>query len=126
MTESGRFKWVFEEATGAVEASGMLLVRITIAKVARRELLMSILRGVPVKQGEPGWNCVAWVREALDEIRAHAELLGTSRIEWQDVRDTAMWYVEKKKSEHRFDGQGDFDIKRIATYDSIDRQETVP
>ena len=90
MTDSGRFQWVFEEQTGAVEASGMLLVRITIAKVVRREQLMGILRDVLVKQGEPGWNCVGWVREALDELRSHAEVLGTSRIGWQDVRDTAM------------------------------------
>lgn len=45
-----------------------------------------------------------------------------SRTEWQDVRDTAMWYVEKKKSEHRFDGQVAFDMKKAATYDAIERK----
>lgn len=126
MTESGRWEWYFEERTGGVEANGMLLVRVMIAKIAKREQLVNILRSVPVKQDEAGWNCVAWVKEALEKVCADREVLGTNRTDWADLRKTAMWYIEKKKSEHRFDGQGDFDMRVVATYDSIDRKDSVP
>lgn len=125
MTESGRWEWYFEERTGGVEANGMLLVRVMIAKIAKREQLVNILRSVPVKQDEAGWNCVAWVKEALKKVCADREVLGTNRTDWEDLRKTAMWYIEKKKSEHRFDGQGDFDMRVVATYDLIDRKEAV-
>jgi hypothetical protein len=126
MTESGRSEWFFEECKSGADANGMLLVRIMIAKVAQKEQLVNILRSVPIQQEKPGWNCVAWVREALDELRPRTGVLGVSGTEWQDVRDTAMWYVEKKKSEHRFDRQVAFDMKKAATYDAIERKETVP
>lgn len=126
MTQSGRSEWYFEERTGSIEANGMLLVRIMIAKIAKRERLVDILRGVPVRQDEPGWNCVGWVKEALENLCANGEVLGTSRVVWQNIRDAAMWYVEKKKREHRFDGQGNFNRKMVATYDTIEQKEIVP
>lgn len=126
LTEDGKWQWAFQELIGGIDASGMLLVRIAIAKLQKREQAMSVLRNVPVKQGLTGWNCVAWVKEALEELQRHPEVFGTKQLGWQDIRDTAMWYIEKKKSEHRFDGQGNFDIKRVATYNLIEYKETVP
>jgi hypothetical protein len=104
----------------------MLLVRIMIGKVEKKDRLVTIMRNVPIKQGEPGWNCVIWVKEAIEALRADGKALGTSRTVWQYVRDTAMWYIEKKKNEHRFDGLANFDIKQSATYDLLEGKETIP
>lgn len=37
-----------------------------------------------------------------------------------------MWYVAKKASEHRFDGQGQFDVDKVSTWDAIKAKEQVP
>ncbi|KIM95991.1 hypothetical protein OIDMADRAFT_44786 [Oidiodendron maius Zn] len=125
MTKSSKTKWYFEERRGGVDGNGMLLIRLIVAKVPQPSELIHILRQVPVKQGLPGWNCVAWVKEALEKIEAHGKVLGTHRAEWLDVMDTALWYVEKKKPEHRFDGQGDYDINNVPTYDLMESKETM-
>ena len=125
ITKSGKTEWYFEERRGGVDGNGMLLIRLIVAKVARPSELVHILRQVPVKQGVPGWNCVAWVNEALEKLEAHGKVLGTHRTEWLDVTDTALWYVEKKKCEHRFDGKGDYDTSNVPTYDLMESKETV-
>ena len=104
----------------------MLLVRIMIGKVKKMDRLESALRKVPIRQGQMGWNCVGWVKEALEALNADGKALGTSVTEWQAVRDGAMQYVQRKKAEHRFDGRGNFNMRYAATYDMLDGKETVP
>ncbi|KAI1824292.1 hypothetical protein F4861DRAFT_539175 [Xylaria intraflava] len=94
--------------------------------------LVSVLEGVPVREPEPGWNCVEWVKEALMRLEKDEEkdekALGTSVLGWQAVRDAAMWYVEEKAAEHRFDGKaeaGQFDTRKVATYDLVEETETI-
>jgi hypothetical protein len=126
MTKDGKKEWLFQERHVAAEINGMLLMRLTVAKVADRHELVHILRQVPVKQGDSEWNCVYWVKEALEKLAAHGKVLGTNRVIWEDITDTALWYVDKKTKEHRFDGHGDFDMTKVATYDIMECKETVP
>jgi hypothetical protein len=38
-----------------------------------------------------------------------------------------LWLIAKKKrDEHRFDGKGNYDMTKAATYDLIDQKETIP
>ena len=104
----------------------MLLVRIMIGKIVDKECLLSILRNTPIRQGQPGWNCVAWVKEALETLKADNKALGTSVLDWNKVRDVSMGYCQRKKDEHRFDGQGNFDMKKPATYDLLTQKQTIP
>jgi hypothetical protein len=97
-----------------------------IGKVEKMDRLVNTLRSIPIRQGEQGWNCVSWVREALEAIQADGKALGTAIIEWSKVRDAAMAYCQKKRDEHRFDGRGDYDMTKAATYDLIDQKETIP
>jgi hypothetical protein len=39
-----------------------------------------------------GWNCVGWVKDALELLKADPRALVTSVIEWEIVRDAAMAY----------------------------------
>jgi hypothetical protein len=126
ITGAGQTEWFFEERDVPLEATNMLLVRIMIGKVEKTDRLVNTLRKVPIKQGESGWNCVIWVKEALEALRADRKALGTSSTDWQYVRDTAMWYIGKKKNEHRFDGLANFDVKQPATYDLLEGKETIP
>ncbi|KAF4635878.1 hypothetical protein G7Y89_g2198 [Cudoniella acicularis] len=126
MIAAGQSEWFFDERETTLEATSMLLVRITVAKVKKMDQLVNTLRSVPIKQGEPGWNCVIWVKEALQALQTDGKALGTSDIEWQKVRDAAMRYVQEKKDEHRFDGKGDFNMKWAATYSLLEGKETTP
>ena len=119
-------EWIFEERPVSLQATNMLLVRITIGKVEKMDRLVNILRSIPIRQGEQGWNCVSWVREALEAVQADGKALGTSIIDWGKVRDAAMTYCQKKRDEHRFDGEGNYDMSKAATYDLIERKETIP
>lgn len=42
------------------------------------------------------------------------------------MRDDAMGYCQRKKDQHRFDGKGNFDTSKAATYDLIEGKETIP
>lgn len=122
----GGSQWYFEERGCPLAPTNMLLVRIMVAKVVDNSQLMSILRSTPVRQGEQGWNCVWWIKEALEKLVRDGKALGTSVTEWGRVRDGAMTYCQRKKDQHRFDGKGDFDMSKVPTYDLIKQKETGP
>ena len=121
----GQMEWVFEEREVSVMSTSALLARIMIGKVEKIDRLVQILRNTPIRQGDAGWNCVLWVKEAIQTLHDDGKALGTSQTDWQVVRDSAMWYVEKKKAEHRFDGLGNFDMSRAPTYDLLEGKETI-
>jgi len=119
-------EWFFEEIKTTLLATSMLLVRVLIAKVENKDRLISILRNTPIRQGVVGWNCVGWVKEALESLAADGKALGTSVTEWTVVRNAAMEYCDRKKKEHRFDGRGSYDMNKAPTYDLIEKKETMP
>ncbi|KAK1140991.1 hypothetical protein N8T08_009737 [Aspergillus melleus] len=121
----GTGEWYFEESTRSVGPTNMLLVRILVAKIIEKDRLMSLLRETPVEQSTPGWNCVAWVKEALGKANADGKVLGRGVLDWGVVRDAAMRYCQTKRDEHRFDGKGSFDMESVPTFDLIEGKETV-
>ena len=113
-------EWVFDQ-TDVV--TSRLLVRITIAKIEDRDRLHSVLSSVPIRQGTPGWNCVAWVKEALEMLELDAEALGTRAIGWEKVRDAAMSYCDQKVKARRFDGERTL---WPPTFDLMTNNEVIP
>ncbi|KZZ93300.1 hypothetical protein AAL_05685 [Moelleriella libera RCEF 2490] len=105
------------------DRTSMLLVRIMVAKVSDTRRLESILRKVPLHADRTEWNSVAWVREALHLAGNEPGTLHPRVKDWEAIRDMAMWYVEQKKAEHRFDGLGHFDASKPATWDMIQGKE---
>jgi len=67
-----------------------------------------------------------WIKEALEGLKVDGKALGTSVTEWNQVRDGAMTYCQRKKDQHRFDGQGNFNMNKTPTYDLMDDRETIP
>ncbi|RWA06985.1 hypothetical protein EKO27_g8122 [Xylaria grammica] len=117
--------WAYEERNIGRGPTQMLLVRVVIGKVLDIGRLRCILGRVPVRSEVPGWNCVAWVREAIEEILRDGKVLGAVSTSWEVVRDTAMWYVEQKKRAHRFDGQRQYMAKSQPTWDMLEGKETM-
>lgn len=69
-----------------------------------------------------------WVREALSALAGDGKAFGTSRIDWQTVRVTAMRYVRQKAAEHRFDGRarpGQFNPRVVPTFDLLAGREVI-
>lgn len=118
--------WLFEERETTLSATSMLLVRVMIAKVENKDRFISIIRNTPVRQDVAGWNCVGWVQEALQSLEADEKALGTGVTEWTKVRNAVMEYCQRKKDEHRFDGQGNYDMTKAPTYDLVERKEKIP
>jgi len=117
--------WVFDEQTINLQPTNALLVRVMIGKIERKDRAVDIIRKTPIKPKEPGWNCVIWIKEALAALQADGKALGTSNVDWNAVRDAAMWYIEKKKAEHRFDGKGNYDSSKTPAWDLLEGRETI-
>ncbi|GAB0138333.1 hypothetical protein EsDP_00006569 [Epichloe bromicola] len=120
--ETARSEWQY---SAECDRASMLLARVVVAKVSDLQRLERILRQVPLRSGKEGWNCVAWVREAIHLASLDPYALGSRVDDWDVIRDKAMWYVDHKKSSHRFDGLGQFDISRPATWDMLKDEELI-
>ena len=101
----------------------MLLVRIVVAKIKDRRRLQSILKDTPLRPEVEGWNCVWWVQEALENACRDPSAIGSCIQDWECVRDTAMWYVTKKRAENRFDGSVPYDSNEAPTWDMLEGKE---
>ncbi|KAH7012751.1 uncharacterized protein B0I36DRAFT_206273, partial [Microdochium trichocladiopsis] len=118
-----KWEWHYEEVTTSMTATSMLLVRIVVGKVKSTSRLRSIFQQIPVRPEVEGWNCVGWVREALHTTTQDSRALSKAAGTWDLVRDTAMWYVESKKTANRFDGTYDYDPTQVATWDMLSEKE---
>ncbi|KAB8346211.1 hypothetical protein FH972_023256 [Carpinus fangiana] len=123
--------WVFETKQVPLEPFEMILVRVTVAKVADRKKLDRILKAVPVVLDSDDWNCVGWVEDALAELRketSRGALTSGAVLGWEKVKLEAKVFVQKKKDEHRFDGkaeQGKFDSMKVPTWSALEGRELV-
>jgi hypothetical protein len=81
MKQDGNSEWEFEEAPTTILPARMIMVRILIAKIESRDRLAQVLRKVPIRQGQQGWNCVLWIKEALAELQMSTNIIGTSMVE---------------------------------------------
>jgi hypothetical protein len=96
-----------------------------IGSVEDKTRLVSVLRNTPIQQGQPGWNCVIWVKEVLAGLKDDGKAMGTSVLEWESVREETMKYSQRKRDQPRFDGQGSSDSSKAPTYDLVEEKETI-
>ena len=102
---AGSNVWEYNEEETGTAHTLRLLTRTQIGKVNDMAVLKYILKNVPIRAGAvEGWNCVAWVREALELVAIDDTAMGTAVLDWETVRDAAMKYTQEKLDNHRFDG----------------------
>ena len=116
-------QWIFEERKSSLLATNMLLVRIVVGKVKDTDRLRSVLKEVPVVRGDPSWNCVEWVRTALEALEADKGAMGTSQFDWGVIRETAMKYCREKRDAGRFQSGTAYDTSRPPTFDLLEGKE---
>lgn len=123
----GQSVWAFEERDIGMAPTAMILVRIHVAKVTNR--LVFILQKVPIRGGQPGWNWVEWVKEALQMLQSDNKAIGTALIDRPTVRDASLRYVREKEAAHRFDARaapGQYDIAKVPTWTLLEGFESIP
>jgi hypothetical protein len=101
--------WRYEKKPINTGNTLFLLARLYIGKVASMPRFEEILDSVPVRgnSSQPGyvegWNCIAWVEEALQMLEKDGEAMSKgSVLDWEKVRQLAMWYITKKVEEGRW------------------------
>ncbi|KAJ9609302.1 hypothetical protein H2204_015561 [Knufia peltigerae] len=115
--------WEFEKRSVSLRPTSMLLVRVLIGKVDDSARLDAILRQTPVRDGLDGWNCVAWLKEALELVSKDKKAVGTSVLVWNTVRKTALDYCNQKKADGRF-SSARYNPEKVPTYDLLEHKET--
>ena len=116
--------WAYEEAPTSLAPENMLLVRVAVAKVASTNALRKVVEGIPVG-GDESFNCVSWVRSALEALFADGAAVGRV-TEWEKLREAAMWYAGEKRKARRFDGIGEGDVSKVPTWDLMESKELIP
>ena len=122
---TGRNRWDYQGLEIPMQPTGQLLVRITIAKVEKPNRLEQLLSQVVLVQDDPNWRCRHWVRDGLLALKTDGKSLGTAQLDWDYLESMVNWFVELKKSQHRFDGQGDWNMMKVPTYDVLEGRETM-
>lgn len=109
------------------DRAAMLLVRVAVGKIHDHARLEQIFREVPLRTEDPDWNCVLWMDDAFKRILQDDHAMVSNVPDWDTVRRTAMWYVCRKKTAHRFDGKDAgtvYDPLKPATWDMLSNTET--
>lgn len=121
--------WRFEERQLPGGPAAMLLVRVMVGKVNHISVAEELLRRVPVRSRDvDGWNCVAWVKEAIERLRESEGAMASCVQDWEDMKQDALAFVRAKKAAHRFDGkaeEGIFDKDKVPTYDALLKRELI-
>jgi len=59
-----------EEQTAVKDMSALMgIVQVGTAEETRYEEFVNIMRNVPVRLGDKGWNCQNWIVEGMDRLR---------------------------------------------------------
>lgn len=84
--------WLYEEIHVDANGTPKLLAQKFIGDIVDMDRLFEILRDVPLEQDTPGWNCVSWIRTALDAMAEDTEVLsnGSEVLSWTELRDLAL------------------------------------
>ncbi|GAB7340152.1 hypothetical protein MBLNU457_6632t2 [Dothideomycetes sp. NU457] len=115
--------WLIEVRPTTLMPTNMLLARVLVGKIADKDRVGEILSGVPATSNDPEWNCVIWVKEALEALQQVSKAMGRSILDWQIVRDAVMDYLQKKKDQGRWREEGGYNTKVVPTYDLLEKQE---
>lgn len=94
-----------------------LLARVLVAKVEDERRLVSILRSVPIIQGDRNWRCRHWVIDAISALEVDGKAVGTSVLQWEKIQRAGVEFVAKKIAAGRYQGRVDgprplFDLLR--------------
>ena len=114
--------WYFEQKELGDFVSGLLLVRVLVAKIEKPDLLDDCVRRVPIVQDDKNWTCRIWVRDALASLDTEG-VLGTKVTDWMKIEEQTKHYAEEKHAVDRW-RDPKWDARKTATWDMLKEKET--
>lgn len=108
-----------------VRSTVNLLARILVAKIEDEQRLITLLRQLPVVQGDPNWRCRTWLANALVEIARDGKCVGTAELDWPTIERTARQYVADKTARGRYGSGMDISAPK-PTWNMVENKEIVP
>jgi hypothetical protein len=95
--------WYYEEAHVAAKGTSKLLATIPVGEVVDMDKMLEILRDIPIQQGDVEWNCVSWMKMAVDELSHDGTALEIHDLgkDWQSLRDSAIWAADQKANQYQ-------------------------
>lgn len=104
--------------------TGGLLIRVIVGKIKDHDRLQSIFDHIPLRNLEdPTWNCVGWVKEALQTATSDSRAVGTCVKDWNLIRETAMRYIARKEAIGRFSLPEVYNPEKAPTWDMLQNIE---
>jgi hypothetical protein len=93
----------YEEQDVGLSLAQMIHVKIAIAKVISIAQLRKILRDLPLRDDDPTWTCISWVKSAFQRLIADRKALKSyvSGNDWPDIEARARRYVQQKREQRR-------------------------
>ena len=78
-------------------------VRIAFAKVVSVAQLQKTLRNLPLKDSDPTWTCLSWVKLAFQKLVENRTALKgyVFRDDWSAIEARARRYVQEKREQRR-------------------------
>lgn len=96
-----------------------------IAKITDEPRLLSVLRDVPLVQGDPQWRCRSWARAVVEAIEENGGCVTSSALGWDMVEKVAREFIGGKADAGRYR-----DRERAAldkpTFDLLRNKEIIP
>ena len=93
-------RWFYEEIHVDARGTPKLLAKTLLGDIHGMERLFEALRDVPLVQQTAGWNCISWIRGALDAIEEDGEVLsGDSYIrDWVELKMLVLDAADAEKA----------------------------
>jgi hypothetical protein len=95
--------WYFEEVHVLAKGTSKLLTSIPIGEIVDMDNLLEILRDIPIRQEDVEWNCVTWIRQALDDLSHDSSAIKLEAIgrDWPKLRDSVMEAAAQKAAQYQ-------------------------
>ncbi|KAM0433314.1 hypothetical protein ACHAPT_004190 [Fusarium lateritium] len=113
--------WKYDKTNITMMPTSMILVRVLVGKIKSLSRLDAIIEKTSIRPKQASWNCVIWVKEALQAATQDGEALEGAGTDWATARDIAMRYAGEKIEAGRFTNF--FDFVKVPTWDGIENEQ---
>ncbi|KAE9376198.1 hypothetical protein N431DRAFT_437522 [Stipitochalara longipes BDJ] len=93
--EENQTHWIYEEIRVPAHGTSKLLSQTYLGDVVEEERLVEILRDARVGQ-EKGWNCVDWVRGAVDGVWEEEVLEDGRGVGWEALQGRSLMGADEE------------------------------
>ena len=121
-------RWVYEETHVQDPPAKLVLVRVAIVKILDVAKVETIFRSTPLRDDDPTWRCLHWVRDAVKALlRDGTSVRGyIHEGDWEDIEATTRRFVRRKRDQGRLRDSRESGLPiKIPTWNFWERREVL-